>query len=79
MKSAWGSCHWKERTIIYNTELARVERDLVDYVVVHEFSHFAIHDHGPAFQALMDLRLEGWRKRRRALNEFGRRNMPPTA
>ena len=61
MKSLWGSCHFVERRVVYNAELARKPRELVEYVVVHELTHLRAHDHGPAFQALMDERLPGWR------------------
>ena len=41
VKSLWGCCHWRDRYITYNAELARAPRDLVEYVVVHEYTHFA--------------------------------------
>ena len=72
MKTLWGSCHWRRRVITYNTELAFMADDLVEYVVVHEFTHFAAHDHGAAFQRLMDERLPGWRELRRRLNKRGK-------
>ena len=68
VKSVWGCCHWRARTITYNAELARAPRALVEYVVVHEFTHFAVHGHGPRFYALMDRRLPGWKDLRRRLN-----------
>jgi len=68
VKSLWGCCHWRRRYITYNAELAHVPRELVEYVVVHELTHFAVHGHGPAFYSLMDKRLPGWRELRRRLN-----------
>ena len=68
VKSLWGCCHWRDRYITYNAELARAPRDLVEYVVVHEYTHFAVHNHGPSFYALMDERLPGWQLLRRRLN-----------
>ena len=68
VKSLWGCCHWRDRYITYNAELAHAPRDLVEYVVVHEYTHFAVHDHGPRFYALMDERLPGWQTLRRRLN-----------
>ena len=38
------------------------------YVVVHELTHLRVPNHGPAFYALMDARLPGWRQLRRRLN-----------
>ena len=80
VKSLWGCCHWRDRYITYNAELARAPRDLVEYVVAHEYTHFAVHNHGPKFRALMDERLPGWQTLRRRLNrrEWGetRQNAP---
>ena len=69
VKSLWGCCHWRDRYITYNAELARAPRELVEYVVVHEYTHFAVHNHGPRFYALMDERLPGWRTLRRRLHK----------
>ena len=37
-------------------------------MVAHEYTHFAVHNHGPKFRALMDERLPGWQTLRRRLN-----------
>ena len=68
VRSLWGCCHWRDRYITYNAELARAPRNLVEYVVAHEYTHFAVHNHGPKFRALMDERLPGWQTLRRRLN-----------
>ena len=68
VSSLWGSCRWGSRRITYNAELARAPRDLVEYVVIHEYTHFAAHNHGPRFYALMNERLPGWQVLRRRLN-----------
>jgi len=69
MKTLWGSCHIVRRRITYNTELARVPRELVEYVVVHELTHLKVASHGPKFYRLMDARLPGWKELRRRLNK----------
>ena len=68
VKSIWGCCHWRTRYITYSEALAHAPRELVEYVVVHELTHFVVHGHGPAFYALMDARLPGWKELRRRLN-----------
>lgn len=68
VKSVWGCCHWRARYITYNEALAHAPRELVESVVVHELTHFAVHGHGPAFYALMDARLPGWKELRKRLN-----------
>jgi hypothetical protein len=67
MKTLWGSCNWRKRHVTYNIDLAHEPRELVEYVVVHELTHLRVHDHGSAFQALMNARLPDWRLRRRRL------------
>lgn len=71
MKTLWGSCHFRKRHITYNTDLAAVPRELVEYVVVHELTHLKVHNHGPEFYALMDERLPGWKLLRRRLARWG--------
>lgn len=67
MRSRWGVCNYAKRRVGYSTMLAGKGRDEVEYVVVHELTHLAAHDHGPVFQWLMDERLPDWRERRRRL------------
>lgn len=69
LKSMWGSCRFRRRSITYSTELARVTRAHVEYVVVHELTHLKAPNHGPAFYRLMDERLPGWKRLRRELNK----------
>ena len=69
LKSVWGSCHFRRRSITYNAELARVSRAHVEYVVVHELTHLKAPNHGPLFYGLMDARLPGWKCLRRELNK----------
>ena len=69
VSSFWGSCKWGSRRITYNEELAHAPRELVEYVVVHEYTHFDAHNHGPRFYALMDERLPGWQAMRKRLNK----------
>ena len=73
MKTLWGSCHFRNRYIVYSAELAHVPRPMVEYVVVHELTHLKAHNHGPQFYALMDERLPDWKTLRRKLNkrDFG--------
>ena len=74
MKTCWGVCNWEKRLITYSANLAGQPRDVVEYIVCHEFCHFAVHGHGPRFRALMDTRLPDWRERRKRLN-YPERNL----
>ena len=77
MKTLWGVCHFAKRQITYARQLALKPRELVEYVVVHELTHLKVHNHGPAFKALLDARLPDWRQLRRRLN--ARSSPPPSA
>ena len=79
VSSFWGSCKWGSRRITYNEELAHAPRELVEYVVVHEYTHFDAHNHGPRFYALMDERLPGWQALRKRLNKREWTALAPSA
>lgn len=67
MRSEWGSCIARKRHLVFNLELARVPVECVEYVVVHELTHLAVQNHGPAFQALMTRRLPNWKQLRKQI------------
>jgi predicted metal-dependent hydrolase len=54
MKTRWGSCNHKARTIRLNTELAKKPRECLEYIVVHEMVHLLEPTHNARFVALMD-------------------------
>ena len=62
VKTFWGCCNWRRRLVTYNVELARAPRELVEYVVVHELTHFDAHDHGPKFPRRVFLRVIAGRR-----------------
>lgn len=68
MKTRWGSCSIRRRTIRLNTELGRRPRECLEYLLVHEMMHLLEPSHGARFVALMDRFLPQWRERRRLLN-----------
>jgi predicted metal-dependent hydrolase len=68
MKTKWGSCNPKSRTIRLNTELAKKPQYCLEYVVVHEMVHMLEARHGKNFVRLMNELLPEWRHRRDELN-----------
>lgn len=68
MRTEWGSCTPRRRTLRFNLHLAHMPLECVEYVVVHELTHLQAANHGPAFKALMTVRLPDWQERKRRLN-----------
>jgi len=70
MRTQWGSCTKKSRILLFNLELARVPKECIEYVVVHELTHLTIENHSKVFEAMMTIRLPRWRSLRTKLNSF---------
>ncbi len=69
MKSLWGSCNIKKRSIRLNTELAKRDLASLEYLVVHEMTHLLEASHNQRFYALMDSFLPNWKMIRKGLND----------
>ena len=70
MKTKWGSCNHRARTIRLNTELVKKPKDLLEYVVVHEMLHLLEPTHSERFLGLMNKHYPAWREARAELNEL---------
>ena len=70
MKTKWGSCNDKARTIRLNTELAKKPPECLEYIVVHELVHLLEPTHNRRFVALMDGLMPKWQFHRQALNRL---------
>ncbi len=69
MKTKWGSCSRETRHIWFNTELAKKHPDCLEYVLVHEMTHYLERNHGERFTKLMDDFMPSWHARRDQLND----------
>lgn len=49
MKTRWGVCNKKSKTITLNSELIKYDMECLDYVIIHEFSHLIYFDHSKNF------------------------------
>ena len=52
MRNKWASCS-TAGSLNFNTELLALDRELGDYVIVHELLHFFVPNHGRVWKSLM--------------------------
>src|SRR5262249_41267621 len=70
MKTRWGSCNHKARTIGLNPELAKKPAECLEYIVLHELVHLVEPTHNARFVALMDRFMPKWQFHRQVLNRL---------
>ncbi len=70
MKTKWGSCNSKARSIRLNTDLAKKPLECLEYIVVHEMIHLLEPTHNSRFVALMDRFMPKWQICRTELNRL---------
>jgi predicted metal-dependent hydrolase len=70
MKTRWGSCNPRARTIRLNTELAKKPKECLEYIVAHEMVHLLEPSHNARFVALMDQHMPKWQFYRQRLNRL---------
>ncbi len=67
MKTRWGVCNKGSMTVTLNTQLIHKRVDLIDYVIVHELSHFEHMDHSAAFWECVGMHYPEYKKARKEL------------
>ena len=70
MKTKWGSCNHRARTIRLNTDLAKKPPDCLEYLIVHEMVHLLEPTHNARFVSLMDHFMPKWQSHRDTLNRL---------
>ena len=61
MRNKWASCS-TAGNLNFSSELLSLDRELADYVIVHELLHFSVPNHGKLWKSLMRVHLGDYEK-----------------
>lgn len=70
MKTRWGTCNIKKSLITLNSELIKVDRFLIEYVVTHEMTHLLYKNHDKEFWSFFTSIMPDWKERETILNNI---------
>ncbi|MFA4885565.1 MAG: SprT family zinc-dependent metalloprotease [Desulfotomaculaceae bacterium] len=68
MKTLWGSCSRKHSKINLNYYLYKAPPPCIDYVVLHELTHFLYPKHNKDFNEFLTVHMPDWQERKRILD-----------
>ena len=69
MTSRWGVCNRKDLSVTLNLELIRMDVKYLDYVIIHELSHFVHFDHSSNFWLLVSKYCSNYKSIRKEMRE----------
>lgn len=69
MVSRWGSCQPKRGILTFNYALIEVPMSCVEYVIIHEFTHFLQANHSKKFYSQISIFLPDWKQRKDLLEK----------
>ncbi len=69
MKNILGKCT-EGKTIIINPELMKYRKEIIEYVVVHEFCHLKYKTHGKRFYEMIEKNIPNYKKYEKEIQEF---------
>lgn len=67
MHTRWGVCNTRNKIITLNSELLKKDISLIDYVIIHEMTHFFEPNHGKNFWNLVSMAIPDYKERRKKL------------
>ncbi len=67
MTSRWGSCHTEKGILTFNINLIFAPKECVEYVVLHEFTHFLVPNHSKEFYIELEKVCPDWKQKRKML------------
>ena len=69
MKTRWGVCNRRDNSVTLNLELIKKDPMYLNYVIVHELSHFIHFDHSRAFWHVVEKYCPDYKTVRKKLKE----------
>lgn len=69
MKTRWGVCNIKSKTITLNSRLIEYDLSALDYVIIHELSHLVHFNHSKDFWKLVEKYVPDYKKIQKFLKE----------
>lgn len=69
MKTRWGVCNRRDNSVTLNLELVRKDVKYLDYVIVHELSHFIHFNHSSSFWSVVEKYNPNYKKIRKELKD----------
>jgi predicted metal-dependent hydrolase len=69
MKSRWGSCGAKNQ-ISLNTQLLKLPKELIEYVIYHELAHILQKNHSSKFWDIVQIYVREYKECRKRLREY---------
>ena len=69
MATMWGSCSLKRGAVIFNLYLLKARIACIDYVVLHELTHFLYPNHSKQFYDFLSNYMPDWKERKRVLDQ----------
>ena len=69
MKTRWGVCNKRDNSVTLNSKLIKYNLDEIDYVIIHELSHFVHFDHSRNFWNTVEKYMPNYKESVRVLKE----------
>ena len=68
-KSRWGSCYYRDHRVSFHLGLIHLEKELIDYVILHELVHFLQPNHSALFYQEIAQRMPCYKEIQKRLKE----------
>lgn len=69
MKTRWGVCNYKDNKVTLNLDLIKMDMVYLDYVIIHELSHFIEHNHSSKFWDIVEEHMPDYKRFRKEMKD----------